>query len=549
MRATARDGTSFALTVPAGALARDVAVTLTPLRSLSGLPGKELAGVRMAPSGTTFAADAKLTIRRRRASSRPLAALHGTSSGAGAKWVASARRGRTITLPIPHFSDAAMDAVDAAGYSQLLGSLANVASFTEDEVRAAVDALSDYELLSPGSCNRQDRLCSEAKTALARRLDELALDALNFDYGEIAHLKRLEELRGRLGVEGDYNNFKGAVLLGLIERVAPLARSVPHELNPDALSQLVGQQTTYFDYDHDGGVSHLERTYALWFSAISILSVDAEEAAAAVLRDALNRQREDGAARCLTDEPAGLARLRSGREPALGFEDAQLAAYDTAIAICRTGVTVSPAEITLAPGEIYDFSAASRPGEAVDWSANAGTIDAAGTYTAPAAIGEYTVTATSRTGPSRQGTARINVRLSLMADWTSQQGGLSASASVSTPGGETPTYSGTCESLLVPAQGSSFDGTRDCTGSGSWGTARSVFSAGFSRTPAGNAFRVIEMHANVTSTASWSSDGAVLHRFNSGLRHRCHHHLFRAGPRYAVPAHRIARQVDVRARR
>ena len=262
-----------------------------------------------------------------------------------------------------------------------------------------------------------------------------------------------------------------------------MARSVPHELNPDAVSQLVGQQTTYFDYDHVGGVSHLEWTYALWFTAISILSVDAEEAAAAVLRDALNRQREDGAALCLTDEPAGLARLRSGREPAVGFEDAQLAAYDAAIAICPTGVTVSPAEITLAPGETTHFSAARPARRGLHWSANAGTIDAAGTYSAPTAIGEYMVTATGRTDPSRQGTARINVRSSLMAGWTSQQGGLSASASVSTPDGETPTYSGTCENLLVPVQGSSFEGTRDCTGSGSWGTARSAFSAGFSRTP------------------------------------------------------------------
>ena len=200
----------------------------------------------------------------------------------------------------------------------------------------------------------------------------------------------------------------------------------------------------------------------------------------------------------------------------MGFEDAQLAAYDTAIAICSTGVTVSPAEITLAPGETTRFSAAGRPGEAFDWSANAGTIDAAGTYTAPTAMGEYTVTATSRTDPSHQGTARIDVRSSLMAGWTSQQGGLSASASLSTPGGEMPSSRGTCENLLVPAQGSSFDGTRDCTGSGSWGTARSASPPASARTPAGNAFRVIEMHVNGTSTASWSSDGAVLHRFNSG---------------------------------
>lgn len=68
-------------------------------------------------------------------------------------------------------------------------------------------------------------------------------------------------------------------------------------------------------------------------------------------------------------------------------------------------VTVTPATATVATGTTQQFSA----NVDVTWSAGTGTIDATGLYTAPAAAGTDTVTATAADGSGATGTAAVTV--------------------------------------------------------------------------------------------------------------------------------------------
>jgi hypothetical protein len=74
--------------------------------------------------------------------------------------------------------------------------------------------------------------------------------------------------------------------------------------------------------------------------------------------------------------------------------------WRTASTLCQTalvvrGLVVEPAAATLVPGGTQQFTAAlfGAPAAGVVWSADGGTVDANGLYTAPAAPGAYTVTA------------------------------------------------------------------------------------------------------------------------------------------------------------
>jgi uncharacterized protein YjdB len=87
-----------------------------------------------------------------------------------------------------------------------------------------------------------------------------------------------------------------------------------------------------------------------------------------------------------------------------------------ALVVTVTGVTVSPAAATVAGGASRTFTATvqgtNTPPQAVTWAASVGAVDAAGSWTAPAAtvaIQTATITATSVFDPTRSGTATATV--------------------------------------------------------------------------------------------------------------------------------------------
>lgn len=59
--------------------------------------------------------------------------------------------------------------------------------------------------------------------------------------------------------------------------------------------------------------------------------------------------------------------------------------------VATPGVVVTPGSATLGPARSQQFSATSRSGEAVQWSAEVGTISASGLYTAPSAVGQVQI--------------------------------------------------------------------------------------------------------------------------------------------------------------
>jgi Leucine-rich repeat (LRR) protein len=83
----------------------------------------------------------------------------------------------------------------------------------------------------------------------------------------------------------------------------------------------------------------------------------------------------------------------------------------------RVSVSVAPSEVALAPGESVVFTATvlGAQDESVMWSASGGDLVPSGltaTFTAPAELGEYTVTATSQADPGRRASAVVTVGLS-----------------------------------------------------------------------------------------------------------------------------------------
>jgi uncharacterized protein (DUF1800 family) len=92
-----------------------------------------------------------------------------------------------------------------------------------------------------------------------------------------------------------------------------------------------------------------------------------------------------------------------------------VSAASTLIVVSTLVVTVTPSGSTLQSGQTLQFNAvvSNGPNQSVQWSANAGTIDANGLYTAPAAIplgGVATVTALSLADNVTTGKASVSIQ-------------------------------------------------------------------------------------------------------------------------------------------
>ncbi len=73
LRATGPDGTRFTLDVPPGALDQDAAISMTPVKTVDGLPlsGGLVGAVQLAPDGLAFSTPVTLTIETKNAASAP----------------------------------------------------------------------------------------------------------------------------------------------------------------------------------------------------------------------------------------------------------------------------------------------------------------------------------------------------------------------------------------------------------------------------------------------------------------------------------------------
>jgi len=107
--ATAANGAAVELTIPPGAVLSEVAITMTPLASVTGLPFPRglVAAVQLAPEGLRFLEPVRLTITPAApvpATDQAAFAYRGT--GESFHLVRSAASGNAITLSLTHFSGA-----------------------------------------------------------------------------------------------------------------------------------------------------------------------------------------------------------------------------------------------------------------------------------------------------------------------------------------------------------------------------------------------------------------------------------------------------------
>ncbi|HEX5239906.1 MAG TPA: hypothetical protein VFW20_02810, partial [Candidatus Limnocylindrales bacterium] len=107
--ATAADGTTFSLVVPANAVSRRMTIAMYPVGHLNGLPGGEslTAGVQFSPDGLELGAAATLTITLPvGVDPSKLAGIAWRGDGRGPIPVLSQTTGQSITLEVEHFSGA-----------------------------------------------------------------------------------------------------------------------------------------------------------------------------------------------------------------------------------------------------------------------------------------------------------------------------------------------------------------------------------------------------------------------------------------------------------
>ncbi len=146
--ARAADGTRFRLAVPPGALTGEVAITLTPVASLGGLPldGGLLAAVDLGPAGLAFAVPATLYVMP--AGGVPDGALAGFAwSGPANAFAVSPSRsdsaGRWLALVVEHFSGYGIGIPGPSQLDALVGSLLALAASAAEVAGVLTACLAD----------------------------------------------------------------------------------------------------------------------------------------------------------------------------------------------------------------------------------------------------------------------------------------------------------------------------------------------------------------------------------------------------------------------
>lgn len=160
--ATAADGTTFTLTIPDRGLAvPDTSITMTPIATVGKvpLPGTLAGGVRLEPHGLQLFGAATLEIKPAGAppAAAPVSAALGTFDGGKDVHVEpSLPAGRTLRIPLSHFSDHVAWDTTAAGLnaanartpgSREAWAMQNLAGALAEERRRQADGEGDRDLL------------------------------------------------------------------------------------------------------------------------------------------------------------------------------------------------------------------------------------------------------------------------------------------------------------------------------------------------------------------------------------------------------------------
>ena len=269
--------------MPAGALAGDTRLTLTPVSALRGLPEglKLAAGVQLGPEGVALAQPATVALDGVLGTAKGIAWF---STGKAVSRYPASKSGSTVTMRVTHFSGAGVVSGPASAYADVPSAIAALrARYTSavkpllqqavgnDEVAGAAIAaafglLREVELLGLGSefDKEQGEIMDFLPRILQNALDAASRKCANHDLTQLTQLTAIERTAQLLGIELsggsaverilrcarfelDYDSHTGITVPGA---VADSHVRATVELTPSAdLSHISGQATL----EHIGG--------------------------------------------------------------------------------------------------------------------------------------------------------------------------------------------------------------------------------------------------------------------------------------------------------
>lgn len=204
---TVSQGVAYRLTIPAGAVAADQRITVTPLRGLVGLPfdGPVAAAVRLSPSGLQFARPASLTIGGLPLSPASSEEPHGWLGFVASEDAASVevqpvvRRNGALVLKVPHFSDSGVVDTRLSTFTARFGPVlaAFPANASAAQAVALVSQLLAYLQEFGVQVCGQTTLCGDAFL----RADQALMANIDASLAEVAAFIQLgDPVRARLAV-------------------------------------------------------------------------------------------------------------------------------------------------------------------------------------------------------------------------------------------------------------------------------------------------------------------------------------------------------------
>ena len=214
------DGSALTLTVPAGALAADTTITLTPVASLRGLPKglKLVAGVQFGPEGLALAQAATLSVDGAAAGAKGIAWF---ASGKAVSRYPVGRSGASATLRVTHFSGVGLVTGPASAYADVPSAIAALKvrytsavkpllqqAVNNDAVAgAALDAafglLREVALLGLESdfAKEQGEIMDFLPRILQNALEAASRKCANHDLTQLTQLTAIERTAQLLGIE------------------------------------------------------------------------------------------------------------------------------------------------------------------------------------------------------------------------------------------------------------------------------------------------------------------------------------------------------------
>jgi hypothetical protein len=424
LTATGRDGTTYRLTVPAGALSGDQRIGMTPVRSFRNLPFTGRArGVALTPDGLAFATPGTLTITTRRA---PPGKAIGFNAGSGFEAGKATRSGRTLTIAVPHFSSTGGAGTTPADFANAVQPFLNDPNPVSESVAQQMQVLlGEYEeLFGPGFCATQPvcgQVVTKVRTGLEGRIDQRCANADNIaltpTLADFRAVLQLEALRREFetSASADYSrDCRNRILRKIFAAAKAAGCDGADPLGVYSATQgLSAADGASGDLDGDGELTHLEFVFFLVEPLSTAALTEASDAQNCGLRR-LNALPETAKQLCDSERDRANAILAKLLEYTRRLFPGEVQRFIDAIDFCNVSVQVVPSGLEIFPNAFAQFAAivegiVDENNGDVTWTASRGSINEGGFYSAPSSEGPDEVTGAAVVNPSRKASVPVTV--------------------------------------------------------------------------------------------------------------------------------------------